>query len=106
MALPQALQRGSYEVNIAHTGIFVLIVLPMDNPTEVDGALVTPIDANHCPGAVLLLFQLRGGRTVLHTGDFRYDPATMSRHPSLLGLRASGHALDLLYLDTTYATAP
>jgi DNA cross-link repair 1A protein len=37
-----------------------LVVLPLNAPTEVPGgARVTPIDANHCPGAVLLLFQVR-----------------------------------------------
>ena len=40
-----------------------LHVLPMDTPTPVEGgARVTLIDANHCPGAVLLLFQLADGR--------------------------------------------
>ena len=83
-----------------------LVVLPMDRGTEVDGALVTPIDANHCPGAVLLLFQLRNGRSVLHTGDFRYDANAMCKHPSLLALKAAGRQLDMLYLDTTCAHLP
>ena len=79
-----------------------LVVLPMDTPTELDGgaARVTCIDANHCPGAVLLLFQLRDGRAILHTGDFRYDASTMPRHPALAALPPGG--IDSLYLDTTY----
>lgn len=75
-----------------------MIVLPMDVPSEVCGARVTPIDANHCPGAVLLLFELSGGRIVLHTGDFRYTPSMLA-NPALRALR---RPIDMLYLDTTY----
>ena len=73
----------------------------MDTPVVVEGgARVTCIDANHCPGAVLLLFQLPDGRCVLHTGDFRYDPQAMGGHPALAALPPGG--LHALYLDTTY----
>ena len=76
-------------------------VLPMNEATEVEGVQVTPIDANHCPGAVLLLMQLPDGRCVLHTGDFRYDAASMLRHPALAALPSGG--LHALYLDTVHA---
>ena len=75
--------------------------LPMDRPIDFEGGRVTLIDANHCPGAVLFLFELPGGRTALHVGDFRYE-RRMAEHPAIRSLPLRGRAMDLLYLDTTY----
>ena len=63
----------------------------------IKGARVTFMDANHCPGAAILLFQLDTGLTHLHTGDLRYCPA-MKLYPALQNVK-----IDRLYLDTTYA---
>lgn len=61
---------------------------------------VTLIDANHCPGACIFLFEILGEnnskKRILHTGDFRATTKHIN-HPLL---RAS--SLDILYLDTTY----
>jgi DNA cross-link repair 1B protein len=60
--------------------------LPMNTPTllstsEGQRYTVSLIDANHCPGAVMFLFQGNFG-IVMHTGDFRFDPKMVS-HPLL-----------------------
>ncbi|MES1909398.1 MAG: hypothetical protein MHM6MM_002143 [Cercozoa sp. M6MM] len=58
---------------------------------------VTLLEANHCPGACLLLFQLADGRVILHTGDFRWSSELM-----LPKLKSFVGRIDTLYLDTTY----
>ncbi len=68
--------------------------MPLDARATVH-ATVTAIDANHCPGAVLLLFEGYFGR-VLCTGDFRYCPA--------IGRALAGCTIDLAYIDNTYCT--
>lgn len=54
------------------------------------GVEVTLVDANHCPGAVQLCFELPGGLKYLHCGDARYC-ASMQQDPTLqrfVGARA------------------
>ncbi len=61
---------------------------------------VTALDANHCPGSIMLLFEGDFG-TVLHTGDFRYQPLMLDS-PSPL----SGRCIDRVYLDNTFVQTP
>ncbi|KAK2167259.1 hypothetical protein LSH36_30g00032 [Paralvinella palmiformis] len=58
---------------------------------------VTVIDANHCPGSVMFLFEGYFG-TILYTGDFRYEALSGSVPLDLL----SSKMVDVLYLDNTY----
>eukprot|EP01028_Stygiella_incarcerata_P007219 TRINITY_DN29709_c0_g1_i1.p1 TRINITY_DN29709_c0_g1~~TRINITY_DN29709_c0_g1_i1.p1 ORF type:complete len:452 (-),score=99.22 TRINITY_DN29709_c0_g1_i1:1206-2561(-) len=60
---------------------------------------VTAIDANHCPSSVMFLFKFNTGKSILHTGDMRYDPNVMHHSSSLKGVVEN---LDDLFLDTTY----
>lgn len=85
-------------------------VLPSDGrsvdvPDTVDGkngVTVRCFDANHCPGAVVMLFFVwKTKRYILHSGDCRYDPAVFSKHKALADIIAAGQ-LDFLHLDTTY----
>ncbi|XP_072306177.1 5' exonuclease Apollo [Eucyclogobius newberryi] len=69
-------------------------LLPLDDIGK-ETMTVTLIDANHCPGAVMFLFEGYFG-SVLYTGDFRYTPS-MLREP---GLRTNT-TIDVLYLDNT-----
>ena len=70
-----------------------------DTPIVIDGVTVTFLDACHCPGSAMILFQ-QGMCKTLHVGDFRFCPR-MREIPALAQL-APGE-LELCYLDTTYA---
>ncbi|CAO2210410.1 unnamed protein product [Urochloa humidicola] len=61
---------------------------------------VTAFDANHCPGAVMFLFEGPFG-AVLHTGDCRLTPECLSAMMPLLSRR-----IDYLFLDCTFARSP
>ena len=78
------------------------------------GATVVLIDANHCPGSALFLFEMAVGgsngrkQRILHCGDFRACKAHVT-HP-LLRPKSSDpktggrikQTIDACYLDTTY----
>ncbi|KAL0027124.1 hypothetical protein WJX79_008077 [Trebouxia sp. C0005] len=78
--------------------------IPTDEPFSIrlstdERLTVTAIEANHCPGAVMLLFEGVCGR-VLHTGDFRWEHGIqmeLLQHPAL-----TAGALSLVVLDNTY----
>lgn len=69
-------------------------MLPLDDIGK-ETLTVTLMDANHCPGAVMFLFQGYFG-SILYTGDFRYTPS-MLREPCL----RTNTTIDVLYLDNT-----
>eukprot|EP00887_Chlorella_sp_A99_P008123 scaffold12.g8123.t1 len=69
----------------------------LNAPFTVDGVRVTFLDANHCPGAAMVLFEPPGRRPVLHTGDCRLVPR-MREEAALAAVRGR---VDLT-LDTTY----
>lgn len=79
--------------------------LPMNTPTIIASrgkpVTVTLLDANHCPGAVMFLFEV-GKRRILHVGDFRWDRNLMMQQPPLRQLASNAGLLDDLFLDTTY----
>lgn len=56
---------------------------------------VALIPANHCPGAVMFLWQGYFG-SLLYTGDFRFHPSMVEEGP------LAGMAVDTLFLDNTY----
>ncbi|XP_041654366.1 5' exonuclease Apollo [Cheilinus undulatus] len=69
-------------------------LLPLDDISK-ERLTVTLLDANHCPGAVMFLFEGYFG-SILYTGDFRYKPS-MLREPCL----RTNTTIDVLYLDNT-----
>ncbi|XP_042316408.1 DNA cross-link repair 1A protein [Sceloporus undulatus] len=73
-------------------------ILPMNRECIIDGIKVVLLDANHCPGAAMILFTFPNGTVILHTGDFRADPS-MEHYPFLIGRK-----VNTLYLDTTYCS--
>lgn len=86
--------------------------VPMNTPVTIHETQVTFMDANHCPGAAIILFRLKNGQAFLHTGDFRYHPKMLSYAPlqryvsPAAGSSSEGGVpsrLDGIYLDTTYA---
>ncbi|OSD04737.1 DRMBL-domain-containing protein [Trametes coccinea BRFM310] len=100
--------------------------LPMDTPITIPntgGVQVTLIEANHCPGSCLFLFE--GKQTVnagdsaykspyvgsakvfryLHCGDFRASPQHVL-HPAIKGKRIDHVYLDTTYLDPKYCFPP
>ncbi|AES73494.1 DNA cross-link repair protein pso2/SNM1, putative [Medicago truncatula] len=70
-----------------------LHILPLNQKVEIAGIGVTCLDANHCPGSIIILFE---PPNVLHTGDFRYSEE-MANNPLLQTC-----PIHTLILDTTY----
>ncbi|CAI9552692.1 unnamed protein product [Staurois parvus] len=89
--LKHKLQVNSKWINTLEVG--VCHMLPLDD-CGIETVAVTLIDANHCPGSVMFLFEGYFG-AILYTGDFRYSPL-MLKYPPLKNKK-----IDVLYLDNT-----
>jgi len=61
---------------------------------------ITFYDANHCPGAAIILIEMPDEKVHLHTGDMRYHEK-MKSYP-LLKEAALNRKIDIVLLDTTY----
>nr|CAB3263146.1 uncharacterized protein LOC104265655 [Phallusia mammillata] len=79
--------------------------LPMNKEIAIGKHSVTLLDANHCPGAVVMLFRQLNGQIVLHTGDFRADDE-LCENLVLCGVHINTLYLDTTYLDSTYGFPP
>ncbi|CAO2831187.1 unnamed protein product [Amaranthus hypochondriacus] len=65
---------------------------------------VTAFDANHCPGAVMFLFEGKFGN-ILHTGDCRLTPECLQNLPEKYIARKGKEPncrLDFVFLDCTF----
>lgn len=74
-----------------------IVAIDFEKPFLIGDTKVIFLDANHCPGAAIVLFELVDGTCHLHTGDMRYDPR-MKDYTALMSRKIQN-----LYLDTTYA---
>jgi DNA cross-link repair 1C protein len=85
--------------------------VPLDTPTRLElehqrYIQFTLLDANHCPGSVMFLFE-DGANAVLYTGDTRSEPwfvNALARSPSLISYTAGIKTLDRIYLDTSFTS--
>jgi DNA cross-link repair 1A protein len=86
--------------------------LSLYTPTVIESrgkaATVTLLHANHCPGAVMFLFEVEK-RVMLHVGDFRWNTNIMSSQAPLRPFcrklwsnASSERRIDDIFLDTTY----
>jgi hypothetical protein len=83
--------------------------LPMMTPVVVASrgkpVTVTLLDANHCPGAVMFLFEIgmnKNKKHILHVGDFRWNTEFMMTQAPLRPFARGECLLDEIFLDTTY----
>ncbi|KAI0420867.1 artemis protein [Xylaria grammica] len=82
--------------------------IPLDTPTTIQLSpgctiQVTLLDANHCVGAVMFLFE-GSGKAVLYTGDIRCEPrfvTAITQNPNMIEYSLGSRTLDRIYLDTS-----
>ncbi|KAE8732002.1 ERF018 protein [Hibiscus syriacus] len=74
----------------------MLPVLSLNQKINISGIYITCLDANHCLGSIMILFEPPNGKAVLHTADFRNseEMASMSLWNAC--------PINTLILDTTH----
>jgi len=88
------------DANLIHAlELDVPYVIPLTSSGDVT-MTVTLMDARHCPGSVMFLFDGYFGR-ILYTGDFRYEECMLVRGP-LNELKLN--PVDVLYIDNTFCS--
>ncbi|GMG99305.1 hypothetical protein Nepgr_001145 [Nepenthes gracilis] len=78
-----------------------LQVLPLNQKISIAGVDVTVFDANHCPGAIIILFEPLNSKAVLHTGDFRFSEE-MANIDALHTCPIHTLIIDTTYCDPQY----
>ncbi|KAK1388949.1 5' exonuclease Apollo [Heracleum sosnowskyi] len=90
-------------LRIVETGVWYSLSLIAPSSNSLVTVKAMAIDAQHCPGAVMYLFQGEFG-CMLYTGDFRWErtskKAQFGKNMLLNALRDK--KIDNLYLDNTY----
>ncbi|KAJ7945243.1 DNA ligase-like [Quillaja saponaria] len=91
-----------------HNSLFVGIEVGQSVVVDdLDGAFtVTALDANHCPGAVMFLFEGKFG-AILHTGDCRLTPECLQNLPeNYIGKKEKEPRcrFDFVFLDCTFGS--
>ena len=79
----------------------VIFVVELNRPVAIQGVRVTALDANHCPGACMFLFEPAGEVPTLHTGDARLTEEALRAN---MGAMARVRGKCALILDTTYCS--
>ncbi|KAI1743067.1 hypothetical protein F4680DRAFT_391774 [Xylaria scruposa] len=82
--------------------------IPLDTPITIElrpgnTIQVTLLDANHCVGAVMFLFE-GSGKAVLYTGDIRCEPrfvTAITQNPNMIEYSSGLKTFDRIYLDTS-----
>ena len=92
-----------------------IMEIPLNNPQTINirgvsqpyTVRVTAMQANHCPGSVMFLFEkLKAGGEVdiriLYTGDFRFEGDSFLSCTESLHAANKPLVVDEMYLDTTF----
>ena len=88
-------------VNIMKVNECYIRSVPLRKEFNVEGVLVTFYEANHCPGAVIILFKMPDGKYHLHTGDLRFN-LDVQDHKNLMKFPITNCYLDTTYCDPKY----